>query len=103
MRIVHVLAVWTLLLLAAEVASGQSPELTAAWERTATLYSEGRYAEAEVVAREALERAEKDSGREHPDVATSLTNLAWLYRTLAFATHALVAGEIHGLAEPALG
>ena len=46
-----------------------------------SLYEQGRYDRAVVVAKKALEVAEKNVGPNHPDVATSLNNLAELYRT----------------------
>ena len=46
------------------------------------LYRTGQYARAVTVAQAALRVAEQDVGPEHPDVATSLNNLAELYRTL---------------------
>jgi hypothetical protein len=45
-----------------------------------TLYRAGRHDRAVVVARKALEVAEQNLGPDHPDVATSLNNLAVLYR-----------------------
>jgi len=45
------------------------------------LYSTGKYERAVVVAKKALEVAEKNVGPNHPDVATSLNNLALLYDT----------------------
>jgi tetratricopeptide (TPR) repeat protein len=42
--------------------------------------SEGRYGEAEPLYRQALAISEKALGPDHPDVATSLNNLALLYR-----------------------
>ena len=45
------------------------------------LYRTGKYDRAIVVAKKALEVAEKNVGPNHPDVATSLNNLAELYRT----------------------
>ncbi len=47
-----------------------------------SLYQQGRYDRAVVVAKKALEVAEKNVGPDHPDVATSLNNLAALYDTL---------------------
>ena len=44
------------------------------------LYRTGKYVRAVVVAKIALEVAEKNVGPNHPDVATSLNNLAALYR-----------------------
>ncbi len=45
------------------------------------LYRTGNYERAVVVARKALEVAEKIVGPNHPDVATSLNGLALLYHT----------------------
>ncbi len=45
------------------------------------LYRTGKYERAVVVARKALEVAEKNVGPHHPDVATSLNNLGLLYDT----------------------
>ena len=45
------------------------------------LYRAGQYDRAVVVAKKALEVAEKDVGPNHPDVALSLNNLALLYAT----------------------
>ncbi len=45
------------------------------------LYRTGKYDRAVVVAKIALEVAEKNVGSNHPDVATSLNNLALLYKT----------------------
>ena len=45
------------------------------------LYRQGKYDRAVVVAQKALEVAEENVGPDHPDVATSLNNLAELYRT----------------------
>lgn len=44
------------------------------------LYRTGKYERAVVVAKKALELAEKNVGPNHPDVATSLENMAALYR-----------------------
>ena len=46
-----------------------------------SLYQKGQYDRAVIVAKKALEIAEKALGPDHPDVATSLNNLAELYRT----------------------
>jgi tetratricopeptide (TPR) repeat protein len=43
------------------------------------LYQQGRYSEAAKVAKEALKVAEETYGSHHPNVATSLNNLAALY------------------------
>src|SRR5260221_3154155 len=48
-------------------------------EEVMSLYSQGRYPRAVVVAKEALLMAEQTHGRDHPEVATSLNNLAEVY------------------------
>ena len=67
---------------------------------------EGRYSEAEPLYKRLLAIWENALCTDHPNVATSLNNLALLYGTdykvLAFATHGLVAGDTTGLSEPAL-
>ena len=45
------------------------------------LYRAGKYERAIIVAQEALKVAEDNVGPNHPDVATSLNNLAELYKT----------------------
>ncbi|MCK5186228.1 MAG: tetratricopeptide repeat protein [Deltaproteobacteria bacterium] len=45
------------------------------------LYQQGRYSDAANVAKEALKVAKRTFGPDHPDVATSLNNLALLYRS----------------------
>ena len=44
------------------------------------LYQQGQYDRAVIVAKKAIEVAEKAIGRDHPDVATSLEKMAALYR-----------------------
>jgi len=44
------------------------------------LYRAGKYDRAIVVAQKALQVAEQNAGPDHPDVATSLNNLASLYQ-----------------------
>ncbi len=44
------------------------------------LYWQGKYDRAVVLAQKALEVAEENIGPDHPSVATSLENLAVLYR-----------------------
>jgi tetratricopeptide (TPR) repeat protein len=55
------------------------------WERlndeVKSLYGQGHYDRAVVVAKKALQVAEQSAGTDHPAVATSLNNLAELYRT----------------------
>ncbi|MEJ5377094.1 MAG: tetratricopeptide repeat-containing protein, partial [bacterium] len=45
------------------------------------LYRAGKYDRALVLAQKALEVAKQNAGPNHPDVATSLNNLALLYKT----------------------
>ena len=45
------------------------------------LFQEGKYAEAEPLALQAIEVSLKKNGPDHPDTATSLNNLAELYST----------------------
>ncbi|MFQ5917529.1 MAG: tetratricopeptide repeat protein, partial [Candidatus Binatia bacterium] len=45
-----------------------------------SLYQQGRYSEAAKVAKESLKVAENTFGLQHPAVATSLNNLAEIYR-----------------------
>ncbi|PJB96305.1 MAG: hypothetical protein CO080_03560, partial [Nitrospirae bacterium CG_4_9_14_0_8_um_filter_70_14] len=60
---------------------GASIEWETLNQEVTDLYRAGQYDRAVVVAKKALEVAEKDVGPNHPDVALSLNNLAWLYRT----------------------
>ena len=46
------------------------------------LYRKGKYDRGVVVAKKALEVAEQNVGPDHPSVATSLNNLALLYRAM---------------------
>ena len=52
-------------------------------EQVVRLLHEGKYAEAEPLALQALEVSLKKNGPDHPDTATSLNNLALLYKTQA--------------------
>jgi tetratricopeptide (TPR) repeat protein len=65
------------------------------------LYRAGKYGRAVVVAKKALEVAEKNVGPDHPDVATSLENLAALYRATKRDAKALAlekqAAKIRGI------
>ncbi len=47
-------------------------------EQAMSLYRQGKYEEGITIAARALESAEKSLGKDHPDVATSLNNLAAL-------------------------
>jgi hypothetical protein len=74
-------AAFILLLLVGAAASAHAQ--SAEWERlnqeATALYQKGEYDRAVVVAKEALEAAEKAVGPNHPSVATSLNTLARLY------------------------
>ena len=71
-----------LLLLFGAVASThvQGSEWKVLNEEVTSLYQKGQYDRAVVVAKKALDVAEKAVGPHHPDVASSLNNLAALYR-----------------------
>ena len=60
--------------------AAESPELMAAYRQYEALKALGKHAEAEPFARKALELGEAEFGTDHPSVATSLNNLAELYR-----------------------
>jgi len=48
-------------------------------KQVVALYQQGRYSDATGIAEEVLQLREKALGQDHPDVATSLNNLAALY------------------------
>src|ERR671929_85641 len=73
-------AAFALLALAPTSAPAQSGALLDAYREGEALYAAGRYAEAEPPWREALARAERELGPEHPGTAGLLGNLAALYR-----------------------
>ena len=60
---------------------GQGDEWKTLDAEAMSLYRQGHCDRAIVVAKKALEVAEKALGPDHPDVAESLGNLAWLYDT----------------------
>jgi CHAT domain-containing protein/tetratricopeptide (TPR) repeat protein len=67
-------------------------------------YHQGRYADAEPLHRRALAIREKALGHNHPDVATSLNNLALLYKSQArFADAEPLYKEVLGILEKTLG
>lgn len=70
---------WCALLLAGPAAA-QSSEWKTLNQEVSTLYRQGKYDQGVVVAKKALEIAERDHGPEHPIVATSINNLAEFYR-----------------------
>ena len=56
-------------------------DLAALNAQVVQLYQAGKYAEATEIAKRSLVLAEKQSGRDHPDVGQSLNNLALLYES----------------------
>ena len=66
--------------LAAQVRKGAGTEWQALIKKADDLYHKGEYARALEVGKQALQIAEKNVGPDHPDVATSLENIAYLYR-----------------------
>jgi len=72
------LVCWCALLLAGPAAA-QSTEWKTLDQEVSTLYRQGKYDQAVVVAKKALELAERESGPDHPTVAQSLHILAGLY------------------------
>ena len=63
-----------------DVASGQSSELRPAHNNFITLYQQGRYAEAEPYAREAVRLRTQEFGPNDPTTAASINNLAVIYQ-----------------------
>jgi tetratricopeptide (TPR) repeat protein len=59
--------------------NGELTRASALSQQVAQLYGQGRYADAIPLARETLAILEKALGPDHPDVATSLNNMAELY------------------------
>ena len=72
------LALW----LTPGLAYGQSQELIDAYNRTVTLYSQGRYQEALPLGEKAVRLGEQEFGTNHPIVANLLDNLARSYHAL---------------------
>src|SRR5712691_9066154 len=59
----------------------QADEASKLHKRVIELYNAGRYSDAVSIAQRVLAIREKALGRDHPAVATSLNNLAELYRS----------------------
>ena len=57
----------------------KSQQLLVLFEKSVQLEAQGQYDEAAAVAKRALTLAEGSLNPDHPNVATSLSNLAWLY------------------------
>jgi CHAT domain-containing protein/Tfp pilus assembly protein PilF len=62
-------------------AQTDTERLGALQQETVKLYREGKYAEALPLAQSAVELAQKTVGADHPETATSLNNLAFLYES----------------------
>ena len=62
-------------------ASGAGIEWEILYQEAMELYRTGNYDRAVIVAQKALQVAEQNVGPNHPHVATSLNNLALLYKT----------------------
>ena len=80
MRALRSIAIAVPALFAAGLAISQGIEWETLNQEVMDLYRAGRYDRAVVVAKKALEVAERSVGQDHPNVATSLNNLAGLYR-----------------------
>jgi Flp pilus assembly protein TadD len=74
------LAVCWCVLLLANAAAAQSVEWKTLMQEASTLSRQGQHDRAMVTAKYALELAEREAGPDHPSVATSLNNLAELYK-----------------------
>jgi tetratricopeptide (TPR) repeat protein len=75
-----VLAAFALALCWVSLARAESKEAEALYPRIIELWRAGKYAEAVPLAQRVLEIYEKQSGRDHPNVAMALNNLAELLR-----------------------
>ncbi len=79
-RITQAIAMLALLLLSVACSQDAGNEWDILNQEVMSLYQQGQYDRAVVVAKKALEVAEKTIGPNHPDVATNLNNLGELYR-----------------------
>ena len=79
LRIITVAALLLLSRTALVYAQGAGIEWDVLNQEAIDLYRQGKYDRAVVVAQKALEVAKQNVGPDHPDVATSLNNLALLY------------------------
>lgn len=68
-----------LLILLPMIVQAQEALLKSLYSQVFKLYDQGRYSEAAHIAKKALKVAEDTFGEEHPNVAISLNNLAYLY------------------------
>jgi len=81
MRALRSMAIAVPALFVAGLAISQGIEWETLNQEVMDLYRAGRYDRAVVVVKKALEVAERSVGPDHPNVATSLENIAHLYRT----------------------
>ena len=73
-------------------------------QQVVQLYGQGRYGEADIVAKRSLDLTEKKLGPDHPDTATNLNNLALLYQAQgAYAAAAPLHKRALAIREKALG
>ncbi|MCL5801955.1 MAG: tetratricopeptide repeat protein, partial [Gammaproteobacteria bacterium] len=83
MKLIRTIGMVALFLLTATPAFSQGAGIE--WDilnqEVMSLYQKGQYDRAVIVAKKALGVAEKALGPDHPDVAASLNNLAYLYYT----------------------
>ena len=106
MIVTRALAVLALFPLSTSVACSQRAGIE--WEilneEVKSLYQKGQYDRAVVVAKKALTVAEVNVGPDHPDVATSLNNLAEVYRAQGrYAEAEPLHKRALGIAEKVLG
>ena len=78
-RVMSGLAALVLVLCTGIPVFAKGAEWKALNEEAVSLYKQGNYERAVTVAKKALQIAEQEVGPDHPDVATSLNNLAELY------------------------
>ena len=76
---IALLLLWSLIATQSD-ALAQSPELMSAYRQSNTLKAQGKYAEAELFAKKALDLGKKEFGPNHQSYATLLNNLAALYQ-----------------------
>jgi len=69
----------TVLILLPMAGQAQEALLEDLYSQVFQLYEQGRYSEATGIAKEAVKVAEETFGQDHPNVAISLNNLAYLY------------------------
>lgn len=81
-RIATVIAIAGLILVTTSTVNAQGVEWEKLNQEVMDLYRAGKYDRAVVVAKKALEVAEKNAGPDHPNVAAVQENMAVLYRKM---------------------